>query len=68
MLNERLAAQWFMRLGHTAHPGRTPACQNHSGGIKFNNNPNMKRIFLTEEWEGYPLRKDYEDEINMVIK
>lgn len=37
-------------------------------GIKFNNHPNMKRIFLTEEWEGYPLRKDYEDEINMVIK
>lgn len=37
-------------------------------GIKFNNHPNLKRLFLTEEWEGYPLRKDYEDEINMVIK
>lgn len=37
-------------------------------GIKFNNHPNMKRLFLTEEWDGYPLRKDYEDPINMVIK
>lgn len=37
-------------------------------GINFNNHPNMKRLFLTEDWEGYPLRKDYVDEINMVIK
>ena len=37
-------------------------------GIKFNNHPNLKRLFLTEDWEGYPLRKDYVDEINMVIK
>lgn len=37
-------------------------------GIKFTNHPNLKRLFLTDEWEGFPLRKDYEDEINMVIK
>jgi NADH-quinone oxidoreductase subunit C len=37
-------------------------------GIEFNNHPNMKRLFLTDEWEGFPLRKDYVDEINMVIK
>lgn len=37
-------------------------------GIKFNNHPNLKRLFLTEEWEGFPLRKDYVDTINMVIK
>ena len=37
-------------------------------GIKFNNHPNLKRLFLTEEWDGFPLRKDYKDEINMVIK
>ena len=37
-------------------------------GIKFNNHPNLKRLFLTEEWDGFPLRKDYEDEINMVLK
>ena len=37
-------------------------------GIEFNNHPNMKRLFLTDEWEGFPLRKDYVDEINMIIK
>ncbi|MCB0484629.1 MAG: NADH-quinone oxidoreductase subunit C [Flavobacteriaceae bacterium] len=37
-------------------------------GIKFNNHPNLKRLFLTDEWEGWPLRKDYVDEVNMVIK
>ena len=37
-------------------------------GIDFKNHPNLKRLFLTDEWEGYPLRKDYEDEINMIIK
>ena len=37
-------------------------------GIKFTNHPNLKRLFLTDEWVGFPLRKDYVDEINMVIK
>lgn len=37
-------------------------------GIKFRNHPNMKRLFLTEDWEGFPLRKDYVDEKNMVVK
>ena len=38
-------------------------------GIKFTNNPNkLKRLFLTPEWEGFPLRKDYVDEANMIIK
>ena len=37
-------------------------------GIKFKNHPNLKYLFLTEGWEGFPLRKDYVDEINMVIK
>ena len=37
-------------------------------GIKFNKHPNLKRLFLTEEWDGFPLRKDYIDKINMVIK
>jgi len=37
-------------------------------GITFNNHPNLKRLFLTEDWDGFPLRKDYVDEINMVIK
>lgn len=37
-------------------------------GIKFNNHPNLKRLFLTEDWDGFPLRKDYVDEINMIVK
>jgi NADH/F420H2 dehydrogenase subunit C len=37
-------------------------------GIKFKNHPNLKRLFLTPDWTGFPLRKDYEDEANMVIK
>ena len=37
-------------------------------GITFTNHPNLKRLFLTEDWDGFPLRKDYVDEINMVIK
>lgn len=37
-------------------------------GIKFNNHPNLKRLFLTDEWDGFPMRKDYVDDANMVIK
>ena len=36
-------------------------------GINFTDHPNMKRLFLTDEGEGYPLRKDYEDEIHMIL-
>jgi NADH-quinone oxidoreductase subunit C len=35
-------------------------------GIKFNNHPDMRRIFLDENWKGFPLRKDYVDEINII--
>jgi len=29
-------------------------------GIKFINHPDMRHIFLTERWKGYPFRKDYD--------
>lgn len=31
-------------------------------GIQFEGHPNLHRIFLGENWKGYPLRKDYKDE------
>ncbi len=35
-------------------------------GVRFNNHPDLRRLFLTEDWVGWPLRKDYEDAINMI--
>ena len=36
-------------------------------GIRFANHPDLRRLFLDSSW-GFPLRKDYVDDINIVIK
>lgn len=35
-------------------------------GVVFKNHPDLRRLLLTDDWKGYPLRKDYEDPINMI--
>lgn len=35
-------------------------------GILFKHHPGLRRLFLTDDWEGWPLRKDYVDEVNMI--
>jgi NADH:ubiquinone oxidoreductase subunit C len=36
-------------------------------GVKFANHPDLRRLFLDSTW-GFPLRKDYADDINIVTK
>jgi NADH:ubiquinone oxidoreductase subunit C len=36
-------------------------------GIRFNNHPDLRRLFLDSSW-GFPLRKDYSDDVNIVTK
>jgi NADH:ubiquinone oxidoreductase subunit C len=34
-------------------------------GVKFSNHPDLRRLFLEDGW-GFPLRKDYKDDINFI--
>lgn len=31
-------------------------------GIQYDNHPDLRRVFLEDDWQGHPLRKDYRDE------
>ena len=33
-------------------------------GIRFNHNPDMNRLFMDDDYPGFPLRKDFIDPIN----
>ena len=35
-------------------------------GVNFLHHPDLRKLILPDDWEGYPLRKDYEDPINMI--
>ena len=35
-------------------------------GVKFLHHPDLRRLLLTDDFNGFPLRKDFEDPINMI--
>jgi len=35
-------------------------------GVKFLHHPDLRRLLLTDDFNGYPLRKDFEDPVNMI--
>ncbi len=35
-------------------------------GVNYLNHPDLRKLILTDDFEGYPLRKDFEDPINMI--
>lgn len=35
-------------------------------GVQFIGHPDLRKLILPDDWIGYPLRKDYEDPVNMI--
>jgi NADH:ubiquinone oxidoreductase subunit C len=35
-------------------------------GITFLNHPDLRKLLLPDDWNGYPMRKDYEDQDNII--
>ena len=37
-------------------------------GVHFDNHPDLRRVLMPEDWEGFPLRKDYPVQIKQPVK
>lgn len=35
-------------------------------GVLYDNHPDLRRLFLEDDWEGFPMRKDYKDDFILV--
>ena len=35
-------------------------------GVNFLHHPDLRKLILPDDWVGFPLRKDYEDPVNMI--
>lgn len=35
-------------------------------GVRFRHHPDLRRLILTDDFDGYPLRKNFEDAVNMI--
>ncbi len=66
--NFRIFVKCHSNIDEADYPSLTPLYESANWferevydmfGLKFKNHPNLKRILNPEDWEGYPLLKDY---------